>query len=365
MRWALAGLLAVHGAIHVLGVLAAWRVIELPRTEAQTTASPSMLARHVTAAGWSFAAVALIVAGVLCAAGRDSWWLPATAAVVLSQILIVLQWQDAKAGTIANVLVALALVPGIAIAGFHAASTNIAAAMRAQASPGAVVTAAELAALPAPVQRWLQRAGVVGRPRPASVDVSQRGQMRTAPDGSFFDAAARQTFRLDQPAFVWAVDATMGKVVPIVGRDSLLDGRGHMLIRAAGLVTVADATGDKIDQGTLVRFLTEMVWFPAGALAPYITWRAIDEQHADATIAWRGVEATARFAVDAEGRVTRLQARRWLGDQSLQAWEIPISEWRRFHGVEVPSRGTVAWKLAAGDFEYYRWEILDVVANPQ
>lgn len=363
MRWALAGLLVVHGAIHLLGVLAAWRVIELSRTNEPSLIPPSALARNVTAAGWLFAAVALLIAGGLCAAGVDAWWLPATAAVVLSQILISLQWHHAKAGTIANVLVLLALIPGIAIAGFHAASATVAEGLRAHAAPGAMVTTADLAPLPAPVQRWLQRAGVVGRRRPTSVDVQQRGQLRTAPDAKFFDAVARQTFRLEEPAFVWAVDAVMGKIVPIVGRDSMVDGRGHMLIRAAGLVTVADATGDKIDQGTLVRFLTEMVWFPAGVLAPYITWRAVDDRHADATMVWRGAAATARFTIDSEGRVTRLEAKRWLGEQSLEAWEIPISEWRRFGGVEVPSRGTVAWRLAAGEFEYYRWEILDVVTQ--
>lgn len=349
----------------MLGVLAAWRVIELPQTNAQPLVPPSALVRNVTAVGWLLAAVALITAGALCAARLDAWWIPATAAVVLSQILIVLQWHDAKAGTIANVLVTLALIPGIAMAGFHATSANVANALRTPAAPGPVVNAADLATLPAPVQRWLLRAGVVGHRRPASVDVRQRGQLRTSPEGVFFDATAQQTFRVDEPAFVWAVDATMGKIVPIVGRDSLIDGRGHMLIRAAGLVTVADGVGPRFDQGTLVRFLTEMVWFPAAALAPYITWRAVDDRYADATIAWRGVEATARFEVDAEGRVVRLQARRWFGEQSLEAWEIPISEWHRFLGVEVPSRGTVVWKLAAGEFEYYRWEILDVVATPQ
>ena len=27
-------------------------------------------------------------------------------------------------------------------------------------------------------------------------------------------------------------------------------------------------------------------------------------------------------------------------------------------------RGNAIWKLASGDFDYYRWEILDVQINP-
>ena len=29
----------------------------------------------------------------------------------------------------------------------------------------------------------------------------------------------------------------------------------------------------------------------------------------------------------------------------------------------MPVRGNAVWKLAAGDFDYYRWEILDVEVN--
>jgi hypothetical protein len=34
-------------------------------------------------------------------------------------------------------------------------------------------------------------------------------------------------------------------------------------------------------------------------------------------------------------------------------------------GVEVPVAGNVTWKLPAGDFDYYRWEILDIEYDPE
>ena len=123
---------------------------------------------------------------------------------------------------------------------------------------------------------------------------------------------------------------------------------------------IVDATGPTIDQGTLLRFLGEIIWFPGAALAPYLTWRALDDVTAEATMTHGGVTATARFTIDADGRVTGFRARRYMDDRTgahLEDWYVPIDAWARFDGVEVATRGAVIWQLAAGNFEYYRWEI--------
>jgi hypothetical protein len=51
------------------------------------------------------------------------------------------------------------------------------------------------------------------------------------------------------------------------------------------------------------------------------------------------------------------------GGARLEKWVIPATEWRTVRGIEMPVRGNAVWKLAGGDFDYYRWEILDVEIN--
>jgi hypothetical protein len=36
------------------------------------------------------------------------------------------------------------------------------------------------------------------------------------------------------------------------------------------------------------------------------------------------------------------------------------TEWRTIRGVQIPTRGDVRWRLPAGEFSYYRWQIVDV-----
>lgn len=269
---------------------------------------------------------------------------------------------------LAGVLVLLAAVLAAADARFRG---RVDAEMRSvlargMSSPRGIVESGELQHLPPPVRRWLEASGVVGRERIRTVRLAQRGELRASPEGAWMTACAEQTFCVDPPMFVWRVDAHMMGILPVSGRDKYADGHGHMLIKAAALVDVVDAADDKIDQGSLLRFLGEMIWFPSAALSPYLNWEPIDEARAQVTMRDKDLVVSATFTFDVQGRVLGMRAMRFLGAGAaakLTPWIATCSAWQRFQGVEVPSRGEVAWELASGEFVYYRWEIIDLDFN--
>jgi Family of unknown function (DUF6544) len=359
-------LLILHGAIHLLGYLKPWGVIAVPQLSGRTLVPLSEGMGRAVGLLWLLACLTLLAAGALRLMRDEVWWVVASVGLVLSQALIVLQWHDAKAGTVANLLILFAVVVAGATSRFKRDVDQEVRALlaRAPAWPATVVHAEELKRLPAPVREWLEVSGVVGRERVHTVRLKQRGQLRTSPDQPWMPAEAEQYFSVDQPGFVWRVKVKMMRLLPIAGRDRYRDGKGHMLIKAASLVNVVNATGDKIDQGTLLRFLGEIVWFPSAALSPYITWESSDARSATATMRYGGVTASALFSFDERGRVSSISADRYLGSTgSLERWIIPATEWRVVRGVQIPVKGEVIWKLQGGDFSYYRWEIVDVEYN--
>jgi hypothetical protein len=348
MRAAIAGLAIVHGLIHLIGVM---RGVD---------ATPSL---RVTA--WLVACLLLLAGGGLLIARVSAGWVVLAAGVVVSQVLIVGDWSEARAGTAANLILLVAIAVAWADARFQRTTAAAIETLltRVSAEPGALVGAEEVAALPPPVARWLTASGVVDRPRVRTVHLHQRGQLRTAPDQPFMPAEAEQVFTTAEPGFVWAVRVTMASLVPVAGRDQYLGGRGRMSIRAASLIPLVSADGAEIDQGTLLRFLGEIVWFPSAALAPYIRWDAVDEQTARATMIYRGVTASALFTFDAAGRMVHLTARRYQGGgpgARLEDWSVIAHAWTRMGGVVVPSKGTVSWRTSGRDFDYYRWEITGI-----
>ena len=66
--------------------------------------------------------------------------------------------------------------------------------------------------------------------------------------------------------------------------DRYVDGRGSIEMRLLGLMPVANARGERLDQGALLRYLNETMWFPAAVLSPYIAWEGIDATSARATM---------------------------------------------------------------------------------
>lgn len=364
-------LFAAHGLINALGFAAAWRLGDLPQLRGGTSLALSESGRRLIGLGWAAAALALVVGAVMAALGKPAWWVPSGVGLLLSQALVVGAWSVAKAGTIANAILLIPVVVGAATTRFHAQTDRAVADLLSRGRAAAIqgrepVTPDQLAPLPAPVRGWLQASGVVGRPRAHIVYLEQQGLMRTAVDQPWMPARARQRFTVDEPGFVWDVGVTMKRVLPILGRDSYRDGRGRMLILAAALVPVVDGQGAQIDQGTLLRFLGEIVWFPSAALAPYIRWTAVDDLSARATMTYAGVTGSAVFAFDPAGRPLRMTAQRYLGagaGAKLERWEVTMRAWRPMGGALIPTEGSVTWKLAAGDFEYFRWEITNVAVD--
>lgn len=370
MRGAVAVMLGVHGLIHVMGFLKLWQLAAVPQLTGRTIVPLTDSGMRIVGLLWLAAALALVVAALLCSLGRESWWQAGAVALALSQVLIVLQWHDAWAGTAVNALLLLAVSVGWGTAHFHQDNHDRAVAFlassRAVASPSAtsdLLRDEDLGHLPPPVQRWLRASGAVGRPRAHTVRLRQRGGLRTDPRQGYMPTEALQYFTVDQPGFVWTVDVRMMRMIPIVGRDSYVDGRGRMFIKAGGLIVVADGTGPKIDQGAALRFLGEIVWFPSAALAPYISWAPRDDHQAEATMTFGGVTVSAIFEFDDAGRFRRLTAQRYYQGDSLQTWVIPATEWRVVRGIDIPVRGGAVWKMAEGDFDYYQWEIVDVETN--
>jgi len=368
MRIALTLLLALHGTIHLLGFLAWSRLVAIRGLSGRTLVPLSASGMRGYALLWLAATLVLLAAAALWFGRHAEWWLPALLGVLLSQCLIVFAWHDARYGTIVNLMLLVVALVGLANVRFTRHTDAEVRALLALSSPrqSPTIRGLELQHLPPPVRRWLEASGIVGGERARTVRLRQRGELRTSPDGAWMPARADQYFSVEPPAFVWKVDTAMMGLLPVAGRDKYAGGRGHMLIKALSLIDVVDSADEKIDHGSLLRFLGETVWFPSAALAPYVVWEPIDETTARATMRHGGLHASAVFTFSDDGRVLGLSAERYLGGGTgakLTPWSVSFSEWRKFQGIEIPDRGQVSWMLASGAFTYYRWEILEVEFN--
>lgn len=216
-----------------------------------------------------------------------------------------------------------------------------------------IVSEDMLEGLPEPVQRYLTHAGVLGKPMARTVHLRQKGKLLLGAGQPWIPLKAQQWYSVRPPAFVWDGTLHLGPVPMVRARDTYRMGKGRMLIKAASLFTVDDATGHELDQGELMRYLSEMMWFPSAFLEDNISFEAIDARSARVTLTDQGRTATGTLFFDAEGRLTEFLGRRYAGvGGDLETWSAPITAYGEFEGLKLPVRTKAVWKFAQGDLEY-------------
>ncbi len=356
-----ASVIIIHGFIHLMGFVKAFQLAEINQLT-QTIHKPIGLL-------WLISAVLFITAAAVFLLKKDWWWMIAAPALVLSQVLIIMYWHDAKYGTIINVIILVGIVIGYGTWSFNTISKNELKIFVAPAtSKKKVVTKEMLNGLPPIVQKWLERSNVIGKEVIYSVYLKQIGEMRTTFDGKWMPVKAEQWFKTEKPGFIWIADVKAAPGIHLTGKDKYENGKGHMLIKLLSLITVADTKGKEIDQGTMVRYLAEIVWFPSAALNDYIQWKQIDSTTVKATMTYSGITASGLFKFDANGDVVSFEAKRYYdrkGGTTLEDWFIQIepNNYKEFEGIRIPIRSIVTWKLKEGNFTWYKLEITNIHYN--
>lgn len=229
------------------------------------------------------------------------------------------------------------------------------------------VTADMVKHLPAPVQRYMNYTGVVGKPWIDTVRVKYNGEFRLGADKPWMPISANQVYTTNPPGFRWKARFKMFGLPLLMGQDTYKDGQGHMFGKLAGLFTVFDARGEELLQGTMLRYLQEMMWFPIAYLdQKYVSWQAVDDHTADVTFSDSGRSVTGRMFFDDEGRILTFIAQRYYEDQgnySLKTWATPIVEYGTYAGLNLPISGWGVWQPPEGDLPYIKIRIAKIVYN--
>jgi len=80
--------------------------------------------------------------------------------------------------------------------------------------------------------------------------------------------------------------------------------------KVLSLFPMAKAAGSEIDQASMMRYLNEMIWFPAAFLGPNIAWKTIDGSSAEVALTDKGKTVSAVMVFDSEGKPLNFVAKR-------------------------------------------------------
>lgn len=321
---------------------------------------------------WLFAALLVLVTGILFILESPSWWLVGAASVLASQTACIAFWTDARFGTIANLIVMSGVVLGAAAHGPWSLRARYEGRLATMPRAPEVIPRigeADLSGLPAPVQRYMLAAGVVGTPRVHHFRAEWVGRIRQAEDEDWLEFKAEQVNFINEPTRLFYLEATkMG--LPAYIYHEFAVGKASMHGRLLGLVPILDAGGPKMTFAETVTFLNDIAVVAPGALLDErITWEEIDDRSTGVAFTAFGNRVTATLHFGDKNELVD-----FVSDDRLAIspdgtsyerlrWSTPLSRHDKVGNYTLPTEGKARWHPDSGAWTYVEIELRSLKIN--
>ncbi|WP_373515873.1 DUF6544 family protein [Persicitalea sp.] len=227
---------------------------------------------------------------------------------------------------------------------------------KAENSPVKTYDPAQLADLPGPVQRYFRHVLKPGQPYLRPVRLRHDGQFKTNLEKDWVAITGEEYFLADRPAYIW-----IGTTTWFSACDQYVAGRGSLTVRLLSVLPIQRGSGPSFDQGELLRWLAEAVWFPTSLLpVGQAVWFPIDHDSATLTLTDHGLTVSCQMHFNEKGEITRVQAQRYSDETQMQTWIGQFSDYREINGIRIPFRCRAAWLIDGIEKPYARFTLRDL-----
>lgn len=172
MKYVLCAILLFHGLIHFLGTAKAFGWASVTQLTKDISKPIGLV--------WLVATLLFVLSAILLLSKNGMWWMACTAAVVLSQMLIVMFWSDARYGSVVNIVLLLVAIIGFAQWNFYNKyKTDVIDGLKASESEITdVLSEQDIQHMPEVVQRYIRHSGSLNKPKVVNFMVEMSGHIR-------------------------------------------------------------------------------------------------------------------------------------------------------------------------------------------
>lgn len=351
-------LVLIHGLIHFLGFVKAFNIADVPQLKQEIS--------RITGFFWLISGLLFLIMGVLIWIYPDKWWMLGLFAIVFSQVIISTFWQDAKFGTVANIIILLISVLSYGSYNFEKQyKTDVEYQIsNTKYFPGEILTDSDLVALPVPVQRYLRYAGVLNKPKVKNMRVVMEGEMR-GKGKDWFTFRSEQYNFFDEPARLFFMKGKMfGIIVP--GYHKYVNGKASMDIRLFGLFPVEQHSGGVMNRTETVTYFNDIcLMAPAALIDKRIKWEYIDENTVKARFVNGGNDISATLFFDDDGRLINFLSydRTSVSDMKQYPFSTPVKKYASFNGYNLVAEGDGVWHYPDEKFVYGKFFLKEIEYN--
>lgn len=231
-----------------------------------------------------------------------------------------------------------------------------------------ILTEDDIKHLPEPVQKYLIYVGAIGKEKLRNFRIVFDGEFKTDPKKDWTKMTATQYSELKDTKRLYFMQMRMFGL-PIVGLHKYADAKAIMLVKLAGLITVADGKGEEMNQGETVTVFNDMCIFaPASLIDERIQWESIDPLTVKATFNNNVIKISALLYFNDKGELInfvsddRYYSPTGKTYQNIR-WSTPVKEYKYYNGIRISSGGEAIWSFPEGEYCYARAGIKKIEYN--
>jgi hypothetical protein len=207
--------------------------------------------------------------------------------------------------------------------------------------------------LPEPVQRYFKHVLNEGQAYISYARLKHNGQFKTAQNKDWVNIEGEQYFTVEKPGFMWKGITTM-----FTARDMYIADEGKLVVSLLSMLDIVNAKGASYNQGELLRWLAENVWFPTNLLpSENLQWFPIDAHTAKLTFDYKDLSLFYIVVFNSVGEIIKIETKRYIDDKKLETWVGKLSNYQEINGVLIPTDIEAAWELETGDFTYAKFHV--------
>lgn len=351
----------IHGLIHLMGFAKAFHLSEIQQLKLPISKPVGIL--------WLAATVFFLVFIILYYLNSRYDWFIGVLAVLISQILIFVFWEDAKYGSLANLLIVLVCFINFGEYFLYREFTNNVKNDFAtnNSKLNELVIEADIAHLPILVQKYLRYTKAVGQPKVYNFRAEFTGGIRTEPDSKFMEFKSVQyNFYKNPSRYFYLAASQMG--FPIKALHYYQNETATFRVKLLNWLTMVDAKGDELNQAETVTLLNDMCFIaPPTLIDKRITWKVIDENSVQASFTNGNQTVSATLYFNKKGELVNFMSKdRPATDGKAYEnapWITPVQDYKMINGYLLPGRADLIYQKPDGDFKYGELEFKNVAYN--
>ncbi len=216
-----------------------------------------------------------------------------------------------------------------------------------------IYSSKQLDGLPAPVQKYFRHVLKEGQRYISYVNLTHNGVFKTAETKNWIKIDGEEYFTTEKPGFLWH-----GKTDLFTVTDKYINGKGKIKVTLLSIYNTINAKGPHYNQGELLRWLGESVWFPTNLLpSDYLKWSAIDNESAKINFNYKSLSLSYIVRFNTLGEIISLETKRYMGDGQLESWIGKLSNYQLLNNILIPTSLEAIWNLKSGEFPYAKFNL--------